>query len=75
MIDELVINSRFGRWAVGKLLRKTLKSKAGIEGDVVIKKLNVRSDEATAAVDIEMRVVMRRADAEKLIKQALKEDS
>ena len=75
MFDELLINTRFARWAISKILKKEMKKRAGIDGAVNLKKFVVKSDEQNVTIAVDATLTIKRADAERLLKQLLDEGS
>lgn len=74
VLDEILLNTRFARWVAGKIINKSIKDKYGVDTNVIVKKFVVRSDEKISAVDVDIKIVAKRENAEQIIRRILEEE-
>lgn len=74
VLDEILLNTRFARWVVGKIINKSIKDKYGVDTNVIVKKFVARSDEKISAIDVDIKIVAKRENAEQIIRQILEEE-
>ena len=73
MLDEFLLNTKFSRWAFSKILKRKLKERFDVDSSIILKKMNIRSDEKMFVIEADTKIILTRENAEQLIRKLLEE--
>lgn len=66
-MDEMRLETDFGKWILTKSIEKAVKKKTGKDIEVYLKNASIKNDEKTVTVELNGKVTMSTEDLKKLL--------